>query len=104
VLKEQEDGILIIACRDESYMYAHHCSDTLSRQPPRMRCMATAGARIIIIIHAMSKHGLLEVEGTECRTSISSCTTAARSSPTRCAWGVFPAYNHDTIHGDMFIG
>jgi len=67
-LKEQEDGTAIIVFMDESYIHAHHCSakfwySLLSKQKNNVR--GDNKGKRIIIMHAMTGDGLLEVEGVE---------------------------------------
>jgi len=67
-LKEQEDGTAIIVYMDESYIHAHHCSKHLWHSlssATRNEVRGDSKGKRIIIMHAMTKDGLLEVEGTE---------------------------------------
>jgi hypothetical protein len=107
-LKEQQDGIAIIVYMDESYIHAHHCSQYL------WHCLSSAtknevrgdskGKRIIIM-HAMTKDGLLEVEGTEPSNILTELYhSCALIFDEVCVDGVTPADYHDTINGDKFIG
>ena len=64
-LKEQEDGTAIIVFMDESYIHSHHCSKKLwfsLSSPTKNDVRGDDRGKRIIIMHAMTKDGLLEVE------------------------------------------
>jgi len=67
-LREQEAGTAIIVYMDESYIHAHHCSQFLWHSLSSSHKNEVRGdnkGKRIIIMHAMTKDGLLEVEGVE---------------------------------------
>jgi hypothetical protein len=67
-LQEQEQGTAIIVYMDESYIHSHHCSKRLWHSlslATKNEVRGDCKGKRIIIIHAMTKDGLLEVEGTE---------------------------------------
>jgi hypothetical protein len=107
-MKEQEDGTAIIVYMDESYIHAHHCTTklwySLSSATKNYVRGDNRGKRIIIM-HAMTKDGLLEVEGTEPSNILTelyhSCALIFNEV---CVDGITPADYHDTINGEKFIG
>jgi transposase len=107
-LQEQEDGTAIIVYMDESYVHAHHCSTKLwfsFSSPTRNDVRGDNRGKRIIIMHAMTKDGMLEVEGVEPSNILTelyhSCALIFNEV---CVDGVTPADYHDTINGDKFIG
>jgi hypothetical protein len=107
-LKEQEDGTAIIVYMDESYIHAHHCSQffwhSLS-SPTKNEVRGDSKGRRIIIMHAMTKDGLLEVEGAEPSNVLTELYhSCALIFDEVCVDGITPADYHDTINGDKFIG
>jgi transposase len=67
-LREEEDGTAVLVFMDESYVHAHHCATKLwyslqSKQKNNVR--GDNKGKRIIIMHAMTKDGMLEVEGVE---------------------------------------
>ena len=107
-LKEQEDGTAIIVYMDESYIHAHHCSQFLWHSLSSATKNEVRGdnkGKRIIIMHAMTKDGLLEVEGTEPSNILTELYhSCALIFDEVCVDGVTPADYHDTINGDKFIG
>ena len=107
-LQEQEEGTAIIVYMDESYVHAHHCSTklwfNLSSQTKNDVRGDNRGQRIILM-HAMTKDGMLEVAGVEPSNILTelyhSCALIFNEV---CVDGVTPADYHDTINGDKFIG
>jgi transposase len=107
-LKEQEDGTAIIVYIDESYIHTHHCSQrlwySLSSNTKNEVRGDNKGKRIIIM-HAMTKDGLLEMEGTEPSNILTELYhSCALIFDEVCVDGITPADYHDTINGDKFIG
>jgi transposase len=107
-LKEQEEGKAMIVYMDESYIHAHHCSLFLWYSLTANRKSDVRGdnrGKRIIIMHAMSKDGLLEVEGVEPSNILTelyhSCALIFNEV---CVDGITPADYHDTINGEKFIG
>jgi transposase len=107
-LKEQEEGTAIIVYMDESYIYAHHCSQSLWYSLSSSHQNDVRGdnrGERIIIMHAMTKDGLLEVEGTEPSNILTelyhSCALIFNEV---CVDNITPADYHDTINGEKFIG
>jgi transposase len=107
-LKEEEDGTAIIVYMDESYIFAHHCSKYFwyslqSKQKDNVR--GDNKGKRIIIMHAMTKDGMLEVEGVEPSNILTelyhSCALIFNEV---CVDGITPADYHDTINGEKFIG
>jgi hypothetical protein len=107
-LKEQEDGTAIIVFMDESYIHAHHCStkfwySLLSKQKNNVR--GDNKGKRLIIMHAMTKDGLMEVEGVEPSNILTelyhSCALIFNEV---CVDDITPADYHDTINGEKFIG
>jgi hypothetical protein len=107
-LKEQEDGSAIIVFMDESYIHAHHCSQFLWHSLSSATKNEVRGdnkGKRIIIMHAMTKDGLLEVEGVEPSNILTELYhSCALIFDEVCVDGVTPADYHDTINGDKFIG
>ena len=107
-LKEQEDGTAIIVYMDESYIHAHHCSQFLwfsLSSATKNEVRGDNKGKRIIIMHAMTKDGLLEVEGTEPSNILTELYhSCALIFDEVCVDGVTPADYHDTINGDKFIG
>ena len=67
-LKEQEQGTVIIVYMDKSYISAHHCTAKLWHLLSDFTKNEVRGdnkGKRIIIMHAMTKEGLLEVAGVE---------------------------------------
>jgi len=107
-LKEQEHGTAIIVYMDESYIHAHHCSQFLWHSLSSTTKNEVRGdnkGKRIIIMHAMTKDGLLEVEGTEPSNILTELYhSCALIFDEVCVDGITPADYHDTINGDKFIG
>lgn len=107
-LKEQEDGAAIIVYMDESYIHAHHCSHFLWHSLSSATKNDVRGdnkGKRIIIMHAMTKDGLLEVAGTEPSNILTELYhSCALIFDEVCADGITPADYHDTINGEKFIG
>jgi hypothetical protein len=107
-LKEQEDGSAIIVFMDESYIHAHHCSQFLWHSlssATKNEVRGDSKGKRIIIMHAMTKDGLLEVEGVEPSNILTELYhSCALIFDEVCVDGVTPADYHDTINGDKFIG
>ena len=107
-LKEEEAGRAVIVYMDESYVHAHHCSKHFwfSLASTQRDCVRgdNKGKRIIIM-HAMTKDGLLEVEGVEPSNILTelyhSCALIFNEV---CVDNITPADYHDTINGEKFIG
>jgi len=107
-LKEQEAGTAIIVYMDESYIYQHHCSKSLwfSLSSSRKNDVrGDASGQRIIIMHAMTKDGMLEVEGVEPSNILAelyeSCALIFNEVSVD---NITPADYHNTINGDKFIG
>ena len=107
-LKEQEDGTAIIVYMDESYIHAHHCSQFLwysLSSATKNEVRGDNKGKRIIIMHAMTKDGLLEVEGTEPSNILTELYhSCALIFDEVCVDGITPADYHDTINGEKFIG
>jgi hypothetical protein len=107
-LKEQEDGTAIIVYMDESYIYAHHCSKKLwfsLSSTTKNDVRGDGKGKRIIILHAMTKDGLLEVEGVEPSNILTELYhSCALIFDEVCVDGISPADYHDTINGEKFIG
>jgi hypothetical protein len=93
---------------DESYIHAHHCSQFLWHSLSSATKNEVRGdnkGKRIIIMHAMTKDGLLEVEGTEPSNILTELYhSCALIFDEVCVDGITPADYHDTINGDKFIG
>lgn len=107
-LKEQEGDRAIIVFMDESYIHAHHCTKQLwysLHSPTNNDVRGDSAGKRIIIMHAMTKDGLLEVEGTEPSNILTelyhSCALIFDEVGVD---GITPADYHDTINGEKFIG
>jgi transposase len=107
-LKEEEEGRAIIVYMDESYVHAHHCTkcfwfSILSNQKDSVR--GDNKGKRLIIMHAMTKDGMLEVEGVEPSNILTelyhSCSLIFNEV---CVDDITPADYHDTINGEKFIG
>ena len=107
-LREQEDGTAIIVYMDESYIHSHHCSQFLWHSlssATKNEVRGDCKGKRIIIMHAMTKDGLLEVEGTEPSNILTELYhSCALIFDEVCVDGVTPADYHDTINGEKFIG
>jgi hypothetical protein len=107
-LKEQEDGTAIIVYMDESYIHAHHCSQFLwysLSSPTKNDVRGDGKGKRIIIIHAMTKDGLLEVSGVEPSNILTELYhSCALIFDEVCVDGITPADYHDTINGEKFVG
>jgi hypothetical protein len=107
-LKEQEQDTAIIVYMDESYIHSHHCSKRLWHSlssATKNEVRGDSKGKRIIIIHAMTKDGLLEVEGTEPSNILTELYhSCALIFDEVCVDGVSPADYHDTINGEKFIG
>jgi transposase len=107
-LKEQDDGTAIIVYMDESYIHAHHCSQYLwysLSSATKNDVRGDGKGKRIIIIHAMTKDGLLEVEGVEPSNILTELYhSCALIFDEVCVDGISPADYHDTINGEKFIG
>ncbi len=107
-LKDQEDGSAIIVYMDESYIFAHHCSTKLwysLSSSTKNEVRGDNKGKRIIIMHAMTKDGMLEVEGVEPSNILTelyhSCALIFNEV---CVDDITPADYHDTINGEKFIG
>ncbi len=107
-LKEQEQGTAILVYMDESYIHAHHCSTKLWHLLSDCTKNEVRGdnkGKRIIIMHAMTKDGLLEVAGVEPSNILTelyhSCALIFNEV---CVDGITPADYHDTINGEKYIG
>lgn len=107
-LKEQDDGSAILVFMDESYIYAHHCSAKLwysLSSSGKNNVRGDNRGKRIIIMHAMTKDGLLEIEGVEPSNILTelyhSCALIFNEV---CVDDITPADYHDTINGEKFIG
>jgi transposase len=107
-LKEQEQGTAIIVYMDESYIHAHHCSTKLwflLSDSTKNEVRGDNKGKRIIIMHAMTKDGLLEVAGVEPSNILTelyhSCALIFNEV---CVDGITSADYHDTINGEKFIG
>ena len=107
-LKEQDEGTAIIVYMDESFVCAHHCIkqlwySLLAKHKNSVR--GDSKGKRIIIMHAMTKDGMLEVEGVEPSNILTelyhSCALIFNEV---CVDDITPADYHDTINGDKFIG
>ena len=107
-LKEQEDGTAIIVYMDESYIHAHHCSKSLwysLSSATKNEVRGDSGGKRIIIMHAMTKDGMLEVQGVEPSNILTELYhSCALIFDEVCVDGITPADYHDTINGEKFIG
>jgi len=107
-LKEQEDGSAIIVYMDESYIHARHCSQFLwfcLSSATKNEVRGERKGKRIIIMHAMTKDGLLEVAGTEPSNILTELYhSCALIFDEVCVDDVTPADYHDTITGEKFIG
>jgi hypothetical protein len=107
-LKEQEDGTAILVYMDESYIHAHHCSQFLWHSlssATKNEVRGDGKGKRIIIMHAMTKDGLLEVEGVEPSNILTELYhSCALIFDEVCVDGISPADYHDTINGEKFIG
>ena len=107
-MKEQEDGTAIIVYMDESYIHAHHCSQFLwysLSSATKNEVRGDNKGKRIIIMHAMTKDGLLEVEGVEPSNILTELYhSCALIFDEVCVDGITPADYHDTINGEKFIG
>ena len=107
-LKEQEDGSAIIVYMDESYIHARHCSQFLwfcLSSATKNEVRGESKGKRIIIMHAMTKDGLLEVAGTEPSNILTELYhSCALIFDEVCVDDVTPADYHDTITGEKFIG
>ena len=107
-LKEQEEGKAVIVYMDESYILSHHCSKFLWYCLTASRKNDVRGdnrGKRIIIIHAMTKDGLLEVEGVEPSNILTELYhSCALIFDEVCVDGITPADYHNTINGEKFIG
>ena len=107
-LKEQEEGTAIIVYMDESYIHAHHCSQYLwysLSSDTKNDVRGDGKGKRIIIIHAMTKDGLLQVSGVEPSNILTELYhSCALIFDEVCVDGVTPADYHDTINGEKFIG
>jgi transposase len=107
-LQEQEAGTATLVYMDESYIHAHHCSQffwhSLSSATKNEVRGDSKGKRIIIK-HAMTRDGLLEVEGVEPSNILTELYhSCALIFDEVCVDGISPADYHDTINGEKFIG
>jgi hypothetical protein len=107
-LKEQEEGTAIIVYMDESYIHSHHCSKFLWHSlssATKNEVRGDCKGKRIIIMHAMTKDGLLAVEGTEPSNILTELYhSCALIFDEVCVDNVTPADYHDTINGEKFIG
>jgi hypothetical protein len=107
-LKEQQDGTAIIVYMDESYIHAHHCSQYLwyrLSSTTKNDVRGDGKGKRIIIMHAMTKDGLLQVEGVEPSNILTELYhSCALIFDEVCVDGITPADYHDTINGEKFIG
>jgi DDE superfamily endonuclease len=107
-LKEQENGTAIIVYMDESYIHAHHCTQKLwfsLSSATKNDVRGDGKGKRIIMMHAMTKDGLLEVEGVEPSNILTELYhSCALIFDEVCVDGITPADYHDTINGDKFIG
>ena len=105
-LKEQEEGTAIIVYMDESYIHSHHCSKFLWHSlssATKNEVRGDCKGKRIIIMHAMTKDGLLAVEGTEPSNILTELYhSCALIFDEVCVDGVSPADYHDTINGEKF--
>jgi transposase len=107
-LNEQETGKAILVYMDESYIFQHHCTQKLwfsLSSPTKNDVRGNDRGKRIIIMHAMTKDGLLEVEGVEPSNILTELYhSCALIFDEVCVDGITPADYHDTINGDKFIG
>ena len=106
-LKEQEAGQAILVYMDESYIYSKHCPLRLWYSLASARKNHIRGenkGKRIIIMHAMTKDGLLEVEGVEPSNILTELYhSCALIFDEVCKDDITPADYHDTINGEKFI-
>jgi hypothetical protein len=107
-LSEQEQGKAVIVYMDESYIFAHHCTDKLwyaLSSTTKNEVRGDNRGKRIIIMHAMTKDGLLEVEGVEPSNILTEMYhSCALIFDEVCVDNITPADYHDTINGEKFIG
>ena len=108
-LKQQEDGDAVIVYMDESYVYSHHCTASfwhhVSNSSTSNDVRGDNKSKRLIIMHAMTKDGMLEVNGVEPSNILTelyhSCALIFNEV---CVDDITPADYHDTINGEKFIG
>lgn len=108
-LRQEEDGDAVIVYMDESYIFSHHCSSFFwyheSNSLTNTDVRGDNKGKRLIIMHAMTKDGMLEVAGVEPSNILTelyhSCALIFNEV---CADDVTPADFHDTINGDKFVG
>jgi transposase len=108
-LKQQEDGDAVIVYMDESYVYSHHCTASfwhhVSNSSTSNDVRGDNKGKRLIIMHAMTKDGMLEVNGVEPSNILTelyhSCALIFNEV---CVDDITPADYHDTINGEKFIG
>jgi transposase len=107
-LKEQQDGTAVIVYMDESYIHSHHCSLKTwyaVKSSTQNIIRGDSRGKRIIIMHAMTKDGLLELHGVEPSNILTELYhSCALIFDEVCVDGITPADYHDTINGDKFIG
>jgi len=108
--KEQEAGKVVIVFMDESYIHAGYCSkktwylapSSSSVAPNRVR--GSEKGKRLIIIHAMSKDGMIEMPAAESSDNLEEKVfTAAVVTDKLSAEGFEPEDYHDTLDGPKFI-
>jgi transposase len=107
-LKEEEQGTAIIVYMDESYIHAHHCSKNmwyLLTSTHKDTVRGDNKGKRIIIMHAMTKDGMLAVEGVEPSNILTELYhSCALIFDEVCIDNITPADYHDTINGEKFTG
>ena len=107
-LKEQVAGTAVLVWMDESYVHSHHCIKRLwfsQSSPTTNDVRGDSKGKRIMIMHAMTMFGLLEVGGVEPSNILTELYhSAALIFDEVCVDGVSPADYHDTFNGEKFIG
>jgi transposase len=109
-IAEEEAGEAVIVWMDESYIHVGISSshgwfiEEACRKRGANRYRGQSKGQRFIIMHAMTRHGMLELRDTEPRSDLSiPCPSAMVVEPFLTVEGVSPEDYHDTVNSERFI-
>jgi transposase len=110
VKREEERGNCVLVWMDESYIHAGYCSrfswhtPVDAKVPTKNRVRGCEKGKRLIIIHAMTKDGMLEEFGGDPSDNLEErCASAAIVTNKLSAEGYEPEDYHDTLNGEKFL-
>ena len=112
MLREEARGNVVPVWMDESYIHTGYCvskgwffpSASAAAGPVTNRVTGSEKGKRIIIIHAMSRKGMLEQKGVVPSDNLAQVQpSACVVSTTLSSEGISPEDYHDTMNGDKFL-